>query len=152
MYANRWRRLEIPLTGIVLLERLVREYPGWAYFDEIPTELALKHAILMPAKIHIVVRCKDIEVIATSIVLVEPDAAVASDAAIHLVINEGAKVLVPVRALLKTRPAVIVSGHDCHVLEVALAAFITDGTVMGMVSHEPFDDASAERFRIRIID
>src|SRR5271169_1307975 len=152
MYADRRCSLKVPLAGVMLFERLVCEYSRGAYFDKISAELALKRAIFMPAEIHVVVRCKDVKVSAPCIVTVESDTAVAGDAAIHLMVNEGAEVLIPVGTFFKTCPAVIVPGHDCYILEMALTAFIADRTIMGMAHHEPFDDARAEGSRIRIID
>ena len=55
----------------------------------------------VPAEIDVVVPAEDVEVAAAGIVAVEPHAAVALDAAVHLVVDERAQVLVAVRALLE---------------------------------------------------
>jgi hypothetical protein len=43
------------------------------------------------------------------------------------------------------------TGHDGHILKVALTPFITDGAVMGMVCHQPFSDSLPESSGFRIV-
>ena len=135
-----------------MLERFIREYSGWADLDEVTAEHTFEHTIFMAAEIHVVVACEDIKVTPPCVVPVETDTAVALDAAVHLVINEGAQVLIAVRPLLEAGPPVTVAGHDRHVLEVAFTAFITDGAVVRMIDHEPFYDARPEGPRLRVIN
>src|SRR5690606_17711011 len=84
------------------------------------------------------------EVVAARVVLIEPNAAIARDAAVHLVADERPEILLAMRALEAAVAAVVVPGPDCHVLQVAFAAFLADGAVVRVVDHQPFDDAGAE--------
>ena len=151
MHAYGRRRLEVPLARVVLLQRLVREYARGTDLDQVAAELALEHAVLVAAEVNMVVAGEDIEVPAAGVAPVEPDAAVALDAAVHLVVDEGAEMLVAVRSFFEPRSSIIVPGHDRHVLEVAFASLIADRAVMRMVQHEPFDDARPEGPRLGII-
>ncbi len=92
------------------------------------------------------------EVGAAGVVLVEAHAAVASDAAVHLVGNERAQLLVLVSTLGEAITALVVAGHHRHVLQVAVAAFLTDRAVVRVVGHQPFDDTGAERLGFFIVD
>ena len=66
--------------------------------------------------------------------------------------DEGAQVLVAEGALGEAVAAVAVAGHDGHVLEVALAALVAHRAVVGMVGHQPLDDARAERPGLGVVD
>jgi hypothetical protein len=92
-----------------------------------------------------------VQISAARVISIEPDAAVALDAAVHLMIDEGAEVLVLVRPFFEPGPAVGVAGHDRHILEVTLATFVADRAVMRVVHHKPFDDACAEGLRLGIV-
>ena len=144
--------LEVPLTRVVLFERLVRKNAGGADLDQVPAEFAFERALFMPAEIDVVVGPEHIKVAAASVISIEPDATVALDAAVHLVIDKGSQVLVVVRAFFEPRSAVSMAGHDRHILKVAFAAFIADRAVMRMVQHEPFDDARPESPRIGVVN
>ena len=89
---------------------------------------------------------------AAGVVLVEAHAAVAGDAAVHLVCNERAEVLVLVGTLGETVTALVVAGHYRHVLQVAVTAFFADRAVVRVVGHQPFDDAGAKRLRLVVFD
>ena len=67
-------------------------------------------------------------------------------------VHEGSEVLIDVGPLGEAEPAVDMAGHDRHVLEMALAALVADGAVVGMVRHEPLDDAGAELPRLGVVD
>jgi hypothetical protein len=136
----------------VLFERLVRENAGGTDLDQVAAELAFERAFFIPAEIDIIMGCENVKVSASRIITIEPDTTVTLDAAVHLVIDKRAEVLVFVRAFIEARPAVIMAGHDRHVLKVAFSALVADRAVMGMVQHEPFDHAGPEGPRIGIVD
>src|SRR5580698_10950539 len=97
--ADAGRELHVPLAVVALAVSLVREHAGRADLDEVSRELILQHAIGGAPEIHVVGEAVDIQVRAAGVVLVIPHTAVARDATIHLVIDEGAEILVLVRAL-----------------------------------------------------
>jgi len=152
MNADGRRSLEVPLSGVMLFERFVRKNTGGADLDQVPAELAFERALFVPAEIDVIMGPEHVKVSAARIITIEPDATVALNAAVHLVIDKWAEVLVSVRALFEPGSAIIMAGHDRHVLKVALAAFVADWAVMGMVQHEPLDHARAEGPRIGIIN
>ena len=43
-------------------------------------------------------------------------------------------------------------GHHRHVLQMAFAAFVAHRAVVGMIDHQPLDDAGPESLRLRIVD
>src|SRR5690606_31886525 len=45
----------------------------------------------------------------------------------------------------------VVAGHHCHVLQVAVTAFLAYRAIMGVVDHQPLDDAGAERLGFLIV-
>jgi hypothetical protein len=76
--------------------------------------------------------------------LIETPAPPALDTAVHLVLDEYPKVLIGVGSLLsEVAPDPMTSGHG-QILKQTMSPFVADGTVVGMVHHEPFDDMSAE--------
>ncbi len=44
------------------------------------------------------------------------------------------------------------AGDVRHVLQMAFAPFVADRAVMRVVEHQPFNDALAERCRVRMLD
>ena len=106
----------------------------------------------MTAEINRVMTSKDVEIPAAGVVAVKPDTAVALDAAVHLMVDEGAEILIAMRALLKPGPSIIMTGHDGHVLEMAFAALVADRAIVRVVQHEPLDHARPEGLCIGIID
>jgi hypothetical protein len=94
---------------------------------------------------------EDIQVPTSGNAAIEPDAAVAGNAAVHFMVDEGTEVLVTVRAFFEARVAVIVPGHDRHILEVAFAAFVADRAVVRMIFHQEFRGARTEGLCLGII-
>ncbi len=92
------------------------------------------------------------EIFTTGIILVITDAAVAGDAAVHLVTDEGAQLLILVGAFGKAVATAVVAGHYRHVLQVAGAALFTHRAVMGVVGHQPLHHALAKFFSLFILD
>jgi len=66
--------------------------------------------------------------------------------------NERAQLLVLVSTLGEAITALVVAGHHCHVLQMAVTAFLTDRAVVRVVGHQPFNDAGAKHFRFFVID
>src|SRR5262249_29375698 len=150
--ADRRRKLQVPLAGVMALQRLVREHAGRADLDEVPAEFAFQEAVLVTAEEDDIARREGVQVGPARVLAIEAHAAVALDTAVHLVIDEGPQVLITKRTFVEFVLTATVPGHDRHVLEVTLAAFIAHWAVMRMVQHEPFDDPRAERRRFRIGD
>ena len=142
--ADRGRGGEVPLPGVVPLQGLVGEDSGGADLDQVPAELTLEGPVLIAAEVHRIVGAEDVQVPPSGKVPVEAHAPVAGDATVHLVINEGTEVLVPVGALQETELAVIVAAHHRHVLKVALASLVADRAVVGVVHHQPLDHRGPE--------
>jgi hypothetical protein len=68
-------------------KRLVREHAGGADLNEVAAELAFEHTVLMSAEVHVVVRREYVQIPAAGNAAIEADAAVAGDAAVHLMID-----------------------------------------------------------------
>lgn len=144
MHADRRRGLQIPFPGIAVAERLVGEDAGRADFDQVAAEFVFERAVLEAAEIHVVVDAQHFEIVAPRVVVVEADAAVAGDAAVHFMIHERAEILIPVRPLASTIAARGVAGHQRHVLQVAFAAFLADRAVVRVIGHQQLDVVLAE--------
>ncbi len=144
--------LHVPLAVVALGVGLVGEYAGRADLDQVAGELAFQRAVLDAAEVHVVVRPIDAQVGAASVILVVAHAAVAGDAAVHLVGDEGAELLVLVGTLGETVATGVMPGHHRHVLQVAVTAFLAHRAVVRVVGHQPFDDAGAERLGFLVVD
>ncbi len=144
--------LHVPLAVVALGVGLVGEHTGRADLGQVAGEFAFQHAVFNAAEVHVVVGAVDAQVGTTGIVLVVAHAAVAGDAAVHLVGDERAEVLVLVGTLGETVAALVVAGHYRHVLQVAVTAFLAHRAVVRVVGHQPFDDAGAKRLGLVIVD
>lgn len=144
--------LHVPLAVVALGVGLVGEHAGGADLGEVAGELAFQHAVLDPSEVDVVVGAVDAEVGAAGVVLVVAHAAVAGDAAVHLMGDERAEFLVLVGALGEAVPALVVAGHHRHVLQVAVTAFLAHRAVVRVVGHQPFDDAGAELLGLFVFD
>ena len=144
--------LHVPLAVVALGVGLVGEHTGRADLGEVAGELAFQHAVFDATEIHVVVGAIHAQVGAASVVLVVAHAAVAGDAAVHLMSDERAEVLVLVGTLGETVAALVVAGHYRHVLQVAVTAFLAHRAVVRVVGHQPFDDAGAKRLGLFIVD
>ena len=133
-------------------ERFVGEHSGRADLDQVAAEFVFEHPVFDASEIDVIVAAEDVEVPPSGVVTIVADAAVALDAAVHLVIDERAEVLVPMRSFFETRAPVVVPGHDRHVLQMTFAAFIADRAIVRMIQHEPFDHAFAESLCFGIVD
>jgi hypothetical protein len=134
----------------MLLERFVRKDTGGAYLREISAELIFQDAIFTSSEIDPVSRCKSIKVMSACVVFVKTDATVALYAPVHFVINERSQVLIPVRAFMVPEFSVGMAGHYGHVLKMTGATFITDGTVVRVIGHQPADNILPEFVRLGI--
>ena len=152
MHAHRRRRLQVPLARVVPLQRLIGENAGGADLHQVAAELVLEHAVLVAAEIDVVAQHQGVEIVAAGVVAVESHAAVALDAAVHLVVHEGAQVLVAERALADAVAAIVVAGHHGHVLQMAFAAFVAHRAIVRMVQHQPFRHAGAKLARLGIVN
>jgi len=150
--ADAWRELHVPLAVVALGVGFVGKHAGRADFGEVARELAFEHAIFNATEVHVVVGAEHTEVSAARVVFIEAHAAVASDAAVHLVGNERAQLLVLVGTLGEAITALVVAGHHGHVLQMAVTAFFAHRAVVRVVGHQPFNDAGAKHFRFFVVD
>src|SRR5208337_3164665 len=152
MDADRRSKLLVPLAGVMVLQGFVGEYARRTDFNEVPAELILQDAVFAPAEEHRVARGESVQIFAARVVAVIAHAAVTLDASVRLMIHQRAQVLVAKRALVEFVASGVMTGHDGHVLQMALAAFIAHRAVMRVIQHESFNDARAEHGSLRIRD
>src|SRR5690606_11296976 len=136
--------LHVPLAVVSLGMGLVGEYPGGADLGQVAGELAFQHAILDAAEIHLVMGAEHAEIGAAGIVLVVADAAVAGNAAIHLVRNERAQILVDVGPLAEAITALVMTGHNRDCMQVEVSSLLALHAVMGVDDDQPYDDAGTK--------
>ena len=136
--------LQIPLARIHAAERLIGENTRRADFDEVAAELAFQHAGLGAPKIHPGAGTERGEILAARIVSVKPHAAITGNAPVHFMVDERSEVLVFERPLVAPVDTRRVPGHDSHILQMTFAAFFADGTVVGMIFHQPLNHGCAE--------
>ena len=152
IHAERGGCLQVPFPSVVPHECFVIEDPGRADFDEVATELVFQHPIGVPAEIDGIVRAEDVEIAATRVIAIEADATIAGNAAIHLMVDERSEILVVVRAFLEAEFTIVVTGHDGHVLQVTLAAFVANRAVVRVIDHQPFNNAGTELAGLGVVD
>src|SRR5471032_2273428 len=150
--ADARRELHVPLTVVALGVSLVGEHTGRADLGEVAGELAFQSAIFNSAEVDVVVSAEHAQVSTTGVVFIEAYAAIAGDAAVHLVSDERAEFLVLVRALGEAITALVVAGHHGHVLQVAVTAFFADRAVVRVVGHQPLDNTGAEGLGLIVVD
>src|SRR5699024_11165287 len=145
--ANAGRVLHVPFAHVLGVQGFIGEDAGRADFFQIAGKLVFERAVAVAPEIDVARRAQHAQIIAVGIVAVKAHAAVAGDAAVHLVFEERAQILILVGAFPAAVTTLRVLGHYRHVLQVALAAFWTHGAVMRVIDHEPFDDFLAEMAR-----
>ena len=150
--ADAGRKLHVPLAVVALGVGFVGEHTGRADFGEVARELAFENAVFNATEVHVVVGAENAEVRTARIVFIEAHAAVAGDAAVHLMSDERAEFLVLVGTFGKAVAAFVVTGHHGHVLQVAVTAFFAHRAVVRVVGHQPFDNAGAKHFRFFVVD
>src|SRR4029453_19174767 len=134
--ADRRREAQVPDAAAVA-EQLVGEHAGGTHLDKVAGERALERALLEAAEVDAVAAAGDAEVAAAGVLLVEAAAAIAGDAAVYLVRDELAEVLVAEGALLAGEAADPVAGRHREVLELALAALVAHRAIERVVDHQP---------------
>ena len=142
--AHRRRRLQIPLAGVLLAEHLVGENPGGADLHQIAAELALQRPLFIAPEIHMMMTGLGREIGASRIVVVKTHTAVTGDAAVHLMIDERAQILVGMGHLVAVVTPVVMPGHEGHILQMTLAPLLAHRAVVRMADHQALDDAGAE--------
>src|SRR5208283_955048 len=152
MDANRRSELLIPLARVVALQSLIREYTCRTNLDEVPAELILQNTIFIAAEEYRVARRERVQIFAARVVAVIAYAAVTLNASVRLMIHQRAQILVAKCALVEFVVPVIMTGHDGHILQMALAAFIAHRAIMRMIQHESLNYARTERGGLRIRD
>jgi hypothetical protein len=134
------------------LQCFISKYTSRADLYQVSAEFALERTIFLTTEVHIIMRCKNIEVPAPGIVPVESDAAITGDTTIHFVVDERTEILITMRTLPKARSAIRMPGHDRHVLEVTFTALVAYGAIVRMIYHKPFNDASAQCRCLRVVN
>ncbi|MNE12385.1 hypothetical protein D3C80_1051810 [compost metagenome] len=152
LLADAGRKLHVPLAVVALGVGLVGEDAGGADLHQVAGELALQGAILDPAEVDVVVGAVDPQILAAGVILVVAHAAIAGDAAVHLVVDEGAEILILVGALGEAVAAAVVARHHRHVLQVAGATLFAHRAVVGVVGHLPLHHRLAKLLRLFVLD
>ena len=106
----------------------------------------------MTPKVYMMVAGEYAEIAPSGIIVVEPRAPVTLDATIHFVVHERTEILIAICALFNTGPAIYMSCHHGHILQVAFTPLVADRTVVGMIKHQPLNSALAELYSFRVID
>ncbi|KPY63234.1 Uncharacterized protein ALO94_05579 [Pseudomonas syringae pv. spinaceae] len=150
--ADARRKLHVPFAVVALGVSLVGKHTGRTDLGEVTGKLAFQRAVLDAAEVHVVVRAVNAQIGAARVVFIEAHAAIAGDAAVHLVRDERPQFLILVGTLGETITALVVAGHHGHVLQMAVTAFLTDRAVVGVVGHQPFDDTGTEGLGFIIFD
>ena len=127
--------LHVPLAGVGRAQRLVGKHAGGADLDQIAREFAVEGTVGMAPEIDVLVRTEHTQIVAIGIVPVVAHAAVAGDTAVHLVIDEGAEILIAMGPLGAAVASARMPGHEGHVLQVAFAAFLAHRAVVRVVDH-----------------
>src|ERR1700751_3779769 len=136
----------------MLFECCIGEYTGRAHLDQIAAELAFQNAILVPSEIYAVAQAECVQIISASVFAIEPYAALALDAPVHLMSDQWAEILIAEGSLSKTVGAHAMAGHYCHILQVALASFVAYRAIMRMDLHESLNDCGAKSHSFGIGD
>lgn len=151
MGADGGGALQVPLANIMASVGRVFEDAGRADFVEVAGELVLQDAVLLAAEVDGVAQVKRIKVAAAGVVPVEADAAITLNAAVHLMFEERAEVLVAEGPLPEAVAAGDMAGHHRHILKVALPPRRRrDSRADGSTS--ALDDRGAECFGLRMKD
>ena len=91
MHAHRGRHLQVPLARVVPLQRGIGEHAGGADLHQVPGEFVLQHAVTVAAEKDDVPQSECVQIVSSGVLAVETHTAVALDAAVHLVVHEGAR-------------------------------------------------------------
>ena len=136
--------MQIPFAAVMGAQSLVGKDSRGTDLHQVSAELTSQNSIFESSKINMIMSADCLQVGAAGVVLIETDASVAGNASIHFMKYERSQVLIPESAFIETVAAVIMTGHDGHILEMALAAFVTNRAVMRMIGHKQFDNVGAK--------
>jgi hypothetical protein len=124
--------------------RFIRIYTGGADIDKVARKRALKVSVSESPKVHAIPYLHSPQVPVPRKVLIKTPTSKAMDTAVHFVLDKRAKILIVVGTLSPQIPADRVATRNGLILQKAMAPFITDRAVMGVMKHEPFYDVSPE--------
>src|SRR6185369_2619678 len=147
--ADRGGHVVVPVAGPET-GRLVGEDAGRADVDQVAGEGGFQLPLLLSPEIDGARAPHDAEIGAPGILLIEAGAAVALDAAVHLVFDKGTEILIDVCPLQAVVAPDAVAAGDGEVLELALPPLVADRAVVGVIDHQPFDDGAAHGDRFRV--
>ena len=152
LLADARRKLHVPFTVITLGVRFIGEDAGWTNFNQVAREFAFERTVFRTTEVDVVMCAIHAQIRTIGVIFVVTYTAIAGDAAVHFVRDERPQVLVTVSTLREAVATEAVTGHDGHILQVAVAALFTDRTVVRVVSHQPLHDAFAELLRFFVIN
>jgi hypothetical protein len=136
----------------MIFKRLIRKYTGRTYLNQVPAEFIFEDTVVGPSEKHMIMGGESIQVVAACIIPVKTNTAVTLNAPVHLMVDEGAEILVAVSSLGVFIPPVIMTRHDGHILKMTFPAFITDRAVMGVIGHQRLNNISPEHLCFGIVD
>ena len=140
---DRRRLLQVPHPRAIA-EQLVGEDAGRAQLDQVARERTLERALLEAPEVDAIAAAGRPEVAAARHLLIEAAAAIARDAAVHLVRDELPQVLIGEGTLAAPKAPMSLARGDGQILELAFAAFVADRTIVRMVLHQPLEDEASE--------
>ena len=152
LLADAWRKLHVPFTVVTFRVGFIREYAGRTDFYQVTGEFAFQRTVFRTTEVDVVMRAIYAQILTVCIIFVVTHAAVAGDAAVHFVRDERPQILVTVGTLGKAIATEAVTGHDGHILKVAVTALLTHRTVVRVVGHQPLHHAFTELFGFFVIN
>ena len=152
LLADAWRKLHVPFTVVTFRVGFIREYAGRTDFYQVTGEFAFKGTVFRTTEVDVVMRAIYAQILTVCIIFVVTHAAVAGDAAVHFVRDERPQILVTVGTFGKAIATEAVTGHDGHILKVAVTALLTHRTVVRVVGHQPLHHAFTELFGFFVIN
>jgi hypothetical protein len=146
---NGGRSLKIPTPHFVP-GGFIRVDPGWTYIDQVPGKRTLERAVGKTAEIDSISNLHGTQIAVARELLVKPRTPIAVNAAVHLMLDELAQILIAVGSLLAGIAPYGVSAGNRFILEKALPSLVAYRAVVRVIDHEPFDHLSAEFHRLLI--
>jgi hypothetical protein len=147
MDAKRRASLKVPATASEA-GRFICINACRTEIDQVARKRAFKRTVAETAEIGVICDLHGPQVAITGKLLIESPASPAVNAAVHLVLDEDAQVLIMVGPFLAEITPDPLAACNRHILEETVPALVADGAVVGMIHHEPFNDMSAEVDRL----
>ena len=152
MNTHRGSISQIPFACKMFLQCFISKNACRANFNKITAEFIFKSSVFMPPKINMIPGSKNIQVLSSCIVPVKPYTPVTLNAAVHLMIYEWSQFLIIISSFREIVTSVVMTCHDCHILQMTFTSLITHRAIMGMVGHQALQNRSPESFYFRIFN